>query len=326
MDKELIINRQPLVSIMVITYNSSEFVCETLDSVYAQTYPNIEIIITDDCSTDSTLQVCREWMADHKDRSIRIELVTANKNTGVSENCNRGLEVSKGEWIKPIAGDDILLPDAIRSYVSFVNKHHDCKVLFGKERWFSGSYPNYVIQDHSISLEHFFFRIKTAKRQYRILCRVFAGSGPSSFLNVNTIKEVGCFDERFPLREDYPLYIKLSKAGYRFYLQKSFTVLYRRNNFSITSAKDGDNSIFVRSRVRYVKEDKFEYQMENLNWIWRIFLRFSIWMQNLIIDTGNSYNSWKSVALFNLYRIVDPFIWYGRIYVLLDKIIGIIKN
>lgn len=54
--------KNPLVSVIVITYNSSKYVLETLNSVAAQTYDNIELIISDDCSVDNTVEICRNWL------------------------------------------------------------------------------------------------------------------------------------------------------------------------------------------------------------------------------------------------------------------------
>ena len=51
-----------LVSISVITYNSSKYILDTLDSVKAQTYPNLELVISDDCSTDNTIDLCKDWV------------------------------------------------------------------------------------------------------------------------------------------------------------------------------------------------------------------------------------------------------------------------
>lgn len=69
----------PLVSVAVVTYNSSKTVLETLDSIYNQTYPNLELIVSDDCSPDNTVEICREWIAGHSRRFIRTELLTVEK-------------------------------------------------------------------------------------------------------------------------------------------------------------------------------------------------------------------------------------------------------
>ncbi len=55
-------SRETLVSIVVITYNSAKFILETLESSKAQTYKNIELIISDDCSTDNTVEICQQWI------------------------------------------------------------------------------------------------------------------------------------------------------------------------------------------------------------------------------------------------------------------------
>ena len=108
---------KPLVSIVVITYNSSEYVLETLESAKAQTYTNIELIVSDDCSTDETVSICKKWFEANKDRFVNTIMVEAEINSGVPANANRGLAECKGEWIKFIAGDDILVSTGIEEFV-----------------------------------------------------------------------------------------------------------------------------------------------------------------------------------------------------------------
>lgn len=69
----------PLVSVSVITYNSAKTVIETLDSIKAQTYQNIELIVSDDCSTDNTVEICRDWLTKNEKRFVRMELITVEK-------------------------------------------------------------------------------------------------------------------------------------------------------------------------------------------------------------------------------------------------------
>ena len=88
MERRVIVemNNQPLVSVPVITYNSSKFVLETLESIKAQTYQNIELIISDDCSTDNTVELCQKWVEENKERFVRTQIITSDLNTGVSAN------------------------------------------------------------------------------------------------------------------------------------------------------------------------------------------------------------------------------------------------
>lgn len=99
----------PLVSVIAITFNSEKYINETLDSIAAQTYENIELIISDDGSIDRTVSLCQKWISRNKKRFIHTELIAANENLGISANCNRGIRIAHGEWIKINAGDDVFL-------------------------------------------------------------------------------------------------------------------------------------------------------------------------------------------------------------------------
>lgn len=85
-----------LVSVVVLSYRSAETIVETLESIKNQTYPNIELIITDDASPDNTVQVVQQWIAKNEGALAAIKLVTSDKNTRASckyqqrvEGCHR---------------------------------------------------------------------------------------------------------------------------------------------------------------------------------------------------------------------------------------------
>ena len=70
----------PLVTVVVITYNSSKYVIETLDSIYNQTYTNLELIISDDCSKDDTIKICEDWLKKNGNRFYHTEIITTEIN------------------------------------------------------------------------------------------------------------------------------------------------------------------------------------------------------------------------------------------------------
>jgi len=78
----------PWVTIIVITYNSSKYIHETLECAKSQTCTNIELIVSDDCSKDTVVDPARNWIDENKERLGRIELITIEKNTGVPAKCN----------------------------------------------------------------------------------------------------------------------------------------------------------------------------------------------------------------------------------------------
>ena len=224
----------PLVSVAVVTYNSSKTVLETLDSIYNQTYPNLELIVSDDCSTDDTVEICREWIEAHKDRFVRTELLTVEKNTGVSANMNRGADACKGEWVKDIAGDDVLLPDCVETYVEYVREHPEAVCVFSDVEVFGSNEEERAYYEDLFSIEETFFAWPVNK-QYDYLtlvgCHIPAAT---AFYNREKFIELGVRnDERIPFQEDRPKWINLLKRGVRFDYINKVTVKYRLSDSSL---------------------------------------------------------------------------------------------
>lgn len=318
MEKE---NNMPLVTVAVITYNSSEFVLETLESVKRQTYKNIELIVSDDCSKDETVDICKRWIEDNKSFFARTQLIPANQNTGIVRNGNRAIASSTGEWIKLLAGDDLLIDDAIESYVEFIQSNHNIKCCFGRDIIFDGSVSDKKFVYNKFFLENYMFsRNSSANRQYNVFIHTFTGSGGTVFYKREIFEELGYFDERFPMQEDHPYFIKVAKAGYKFYLLDKWVLLYRINPNSVCH-KGAEGLIFTPQEIRYVKEYKFLYMYENLGMFWRLCMRYSLFIRKSIIDSGNSKNNVLCYALFVFYALTDPFLNYNRIMNVFDKMI-----
>lgn len=101
------------VDVFVITYCSAKYVLQTLDSIYAQTYPNIRLIISDDCSTDNTVEICQQWLVAHGERFSDTTILETPYNQGTVFNCKRAFERVESEYYMMIAGDDYLAPTHI---------------------------------------------------------------------------------------------------------------------------------------------------------------------------------------------------------------------
>jgi alpha-1,3-rhamnosyltransferase len=227
----------PLVSIIVITYNSSKYVLETLESAKAQTYQNIELIISDDSSQDDTVEICKNWVLENKKYFVRTELLTFNTNTGIPTNCNRGIIASNGHWIKLIAGDDILINNCIRFNIEFIINNPNCNILFSKCQIFK------KVNDIQIHLYELPFNNQiscfdlTAKEQYkRLLVKNFIWNSPSSFISRKTLFQNGLFDKKYKFIEDLPFWLKITKNGTKLNFLNKTTVLYREAE-SVTNSE-----------------------------------------------------------------------------------------
>jgi len=217
---------KPLVTISVLTYNSSSTVLETLESIKAQTYPNLILQIVDDCSTDTTVKICERWIAENKERFAKTKITIPEHNTGVSANSNRAWDECETEWFKSIAGDDILLPNCIEEYMNYVSVHEDAVLLFCKIKCFG---PNKEYVEH---VEDFFdysiFKLSSKEQLDRLLTKGNCIPAATCFCNINKVRIFGLrHDERIPMMEDYPLWINAIKAGVNMCFIDKTLVKYR---------------------------------------------------------------------------------------------------
>ena len=222
---------KPLVSVTVITYNSSKTVLETLDSIKAQTYQNIELIVSDDCSTDNTVELCRDWIEQNKSRFVRTELLTVEKNTGVAGNCNRAGAACRGEWGKGIAGDDIMMPNCIQDCMDYIAAHPDTIYLFGKQKAFGASEER--CKEIDSIFDYSFFNMTQEEQLHRLIFGENCVPATAVFCHRQHAKAIGVKnDERIPLLEDWPKWINLLRAGVKLHFVDKVLVKYRVGGIS----------------------------------------------------------------------------------------------
>lgn len=128
-------NSKPLVSICIPSYNHAQYLPYCLDSVLAQTYPNIEVIIVDDGSSDNSLQIAREYAAKHPDK-IQVHTHPNGANCGISATSNLGFSIAKGKYWSGLSSDDALYKDKIEKQVAFLESNPDVGFVY--------SYSDYI--------------------------------------------------------------------------------------------------------------------------------------------------------------------------------------
>lgn len=106
--------QNPLITIITATYNSQKVVERCINSVLNQTYKNIEHIIVDGKSTDRTVDILKKF----NNKTLKW---ISEPDTGVYDAWNKGIDLSKGDWILFIGADDSLYEDAIENYIEFLN-------------------------------------------------------------------------------------------------------------------------------------------------------------------------------------------------------------
>jgi glycosyltransferase involved in cell wall biosynthesis len=117
----------PLVSIAIITYNQKPFLKECINSCLQQDYPNFEIVVADDCSTDGTQEMLQEYASNYPGKFI---LKLSEKNYGVTFNSNLANFSCNGKYIAWMGGDDLMLPGKLIKQVEFMEKNPDCNICY----------------------------------------------------------------------------------------------------------------------------------------------------------------------------------------------------
>jgi glycosyltransferase involved in cell wall biosynthesis len=302
-----------IVSVIISTYNSSLYIVEALKSVFMQTWQELEVIVTDDCSGDDTVQVCRGWLNENKWRFIRVVVITSQQNTGISANANRGLNAAKGEWIKFLGADDTLEPNCIKDNMSFISLKPEVKVLFSRINIYRDTFepdnlldttPNIPCYPNSILAPGI-----NALSQYKmlLLCDRIHFS-PSVFIHHETLISVKGFDERFKLLEDYPLWLNLAKNGHKLYFMEKVTVNYRRHS----GANNNTGRDFLIN-PNYFRSEDFRriYTYPNLPVDLRLNQRY-IWFVSQIFQCNllNRNNNFNRFLHDFLIVYLNPFRYY----------------
>lgn len=234
----------PLISVFIVTYNSQEFIIEALESVKSQTYQNIELIVSDDCSNDNTVSLVKKWLSDNTRRFTWVEIIEASNNTGTSANYNRAVKACHGEWLKMLDGDDKLLPFCISDFVDYVIHHPNAGVVFSKVVGF-GDMEN-ANKWPWLNVKRFFDTFNSI--QFRIILsnQNFLPSA-SVFLKKNVWQSTGGYNEDIPLIEDWPFWIKVLENGYKFDFLDKETACYRFSFLSISQDQKSLSGAYMDS-------------------------------------------------------------------------------
>ncbi|MEY8758573.1 glycosyltransferase family 2 protein [Chryseobacterium tongliaoense] len=233
---------QPLVTVVVVSYNHAGYIKECLDSIKNQTYKNIQLIVGDDASPDNSVEVFEQWLLEN---NYPAEKNFHSKNTGLAEMLNECIQLTKGKYIKLIAADDYLHPEFLEKTVhTLENKDETFAVAF------SGAYI--VNEDKSVIEYYGNFDFYKDEYQFRKLERTrnFV-PGLSALIKTKALIETGPYNKEI-LLEDYDKWLKINENYFFAFIPENLAY-YRRHEENISKIKA--RLVFVEEILLKLKYD-----------------------------------------------------------------------
>ena len=196
------------ISVIIPTFNRKQFLSNAINSVLDQTYPNIELIIIDDGSSDKTIDQLKKYKSQIK--------VHKQPNKGISAARNKGLKISKNDWVAFLDSDDRWEPEKLEKQVNYLKQNPKHKFCHTDEIWIKNTVRVNPRNKHKKYGGYIFDK-----------CLDICCISPSSVLIHKSIfKKIGLFDENLPVCEDYDLWLRIAMR-YRFhFIEQPLVIKY----------------------------------------------------------------------------------------------------
>jgi teichuronic acid biosynthesis glycosyltransferase TuaG len=282
--------KKPLVSIIMPVYNSELFIKKSIRSVLLQTYKNWELIIIDDGSTDNSIEIIRDF----EQKENRIKLIT-QKNSKQAIARNNGIKNSNGQIIAFLDSDDLWFPQKLEICISQFEK--DIDLIFTDSYMFEND-------NESIDVANLKkFGVGDCYFEGHKSLKLFLKQNQIPILTVllkkRILESVKGFDWDCVPAEDYDLWIRLLKNGFKFKSIKDSLSLYRINSLSSTNNDRYATKAVLKLFIKNFKKSdivflKCEYELKI--WVFR-------WIQN-VLNNKNIYELTIILKHFGLHNLL----------------------
>jgi glycosyltransferase involved in cell wall biosynthesis len=250
----MIMQNNPLVSVIIPAYNHELYIEEALQSVIDQTYPNIELIVINDGSTDKTAEIIQKFVDNHKDFNMQF---INKKNEGVCETLNKGIEMSKGEYISFLASDDLWLPNKISVQVEYMERNRKTGMVFSDAMFILyNDRTDIKWSDYKPELKKYFKNgmVNDVDLYYLLLTRPLIPA-LTVLVRKSVINKVGLFDKNL-VYEDNDMWLRIAREYPIAYIDIPLAY-YRLHNTNVSN----DASFMLKGMMQTVHK---HFRMEPL--------------------------------------------------------------
>ncbi|MGB9499921.1 MAG: glycosyltransferase family 2 protein [Dissulfuribacterales bacterium] len=240
----------PLVTILISTYNGERYIRETIESLKKQTYSNLEIIIVDDKSTDKTIDVLE---------TIDGIIIVKNKiNKGLNKSVNDALKYCKGKYLVLFGHDDIMLPDRIKKQVDFMESHN-CLASFGNSYYMYGDLKSTDLLVKNLFKALLFNKIKNT---FLLFMLDLQYNSNSMIARLDAVKKVNGFETWFKNIGESYLYYKIALVGQIMY-QDEVLSYYRKHDSNMTYIELSSRKESYKTKIKILEMFFRNYNFRN---------------------------------------------------------------
>lgn len=297
-DKESTGDSAPLFSIVVLTYQQMHLLRDCLKSIFRQSYPNIELVICDDCSADFDEESVRSYIDKHKRKNLKNTVIYRHdRNVGTSANANKAISLSSGTYFKLHAGDDMLYGRDVLKHVSKQLEKDDVSLVACRSVacTYNGTmtddyYPSYGAVCSMMDAD--------AKRQFELISTQSWGefiNAPAVFWKRDFFDHIGGFDLNYKYTEDWPMWLKITSMGYRITPVNMVTTIYRYGGIS----NDASSLNLVLGNdhynecIRMLKEMALPYLQADAGFMKTFRCKHCIWCIEARIVAETHWEHWN---------------------------------
>lgn len=249
-------NHRPIVSIITPTYNSAKYLPRAVTSALNQTYPDLELIVINDGSTDDTQEILKPYF---KDKRLKYFY---QSNRGIASARNLGIEKSSGRFIAFLDADDEFLPTKIERQLKTLKEKPDYGVCYSDILHFYDTNPRKFF--------HHRYSYPSGNLFEPLLKKQFINP-LSVFVRREVIEKYGLFDETLRHTEDWDLWLRWAWAGVKFYYLNEILAYYLAtgaNKMSRLEHEPGmkENSLkaFIKIQNKLNFEDQKKYHFDKI--------------------------------------------------------------
>ncbi len=212
--------KKPEVTVLMPVYNGGEYLRLSIKSILSQTYKDFEMLIINDCSTDSSMEIV--WSFNDE----RIVVHSNPVNMGQTKSLNVGLRIARGKYVARMDADDMAYPNWIAHLIELYKKHPLCAAVGSSALVINGQGKIKELRKAPVHWQDILFRHFFAPPMNHV----------STLLNKDIILEHGGYDEEFSISQDFELWSSLIRKGYTLANSPAILVAYRVHASSLSAS------------------------------------------------------------------------------------------